>query len=135
MIWARINCCVHVGFILFLQILIHFGPNRMLCGMQVVFTGTEYSFGDLSIIAGGTIRRTNDLQQMGAFVCFKHKEGCMISGVQRALDSMKMFLFEALKGQHCDAKFSEVKPALLKSMGNYHTACHEALCFHQIASR
>lgn len=106
-----------------------------IVSLQVVFSGTEYSFGDMAIIAGGVMRRTNDLQQMGAFVCFKHKQGSMISKVQPALDSMKLFLFESLKGLQCDVRFSEVKPAKVKTMGNYYTPCHEALCFHHIASR
>jgi hypothetical protein len=104
-------------------------------GLQVAFSGTEYSFGDLSIITGGTMKRTNDLQQMGAFVCLKHKEGCMITRVQPAIDSLRAFLYESLKGLQSDTKFTEIKPASLKTMGNYYTACHEALCFHQIASR
>ena len=105
------------------------------CGMQVAFSGTEHSFGDLSIITGGAMRRTNDLQQMGAFVCIKHKEGGMISRVQPAIDSLRLYLQEALRGLHADAKLTEVRPPSLKAMGNYYTACHEALCFHQIASR
>lgn len=81
------------------------------------------------------MRRTNDLQQMGAFVCFKHKEGCMITRVQPAIDSLRLYLQEALRGLQSDAKLTEVRPASLKAMGNYYTECHEALCFHQIASR
>lgn len=106
--------------------------------LQVTLAGTEFCFGDVSIVAGGMRRRTNDLQQIGAFVCVTHQEGTMISRIEPALEQLTFLFFEALRGTQADAvkpsDFKRVKPVGWGRLGNCFTPCHEALCYYHVAA-
>jgi hypothetical protein len=101
--------------------------------LQVVFAGTQYVLGDLSVIVGGMTRRTNDLQQIGVFMTLQHHEGCMMSRLDSVLMELLKLVHETARRAISGLKYDRSAPPALKSMGDYYTPCHEALCYHQLA--
>lgn len=107
--------------------------------MQVMFTGTEYDMGDISVVLGRVTRRTNDLQQVCIFMSVWHHEACMLSRAEGILHTCAVRVRDALKslglGQEVmrSAEFRRVRPPMLQQIGDFFTPCHEALYYYHVS--
>eukprot|EP00892_Ulva_mutabilis_P012894 jgi/Ulvmu1/9978/UM059_0027.1 len=106
---------------------------------EVMFTGTEYTLGDVSVVLGRVTRRTNDLQQVCIFMSLWHHEGCMLSRLETVLHSFAVRIRDSVKvlgsGQELSklAEFRRVRPINFQQQGDFFTPCHEALYYFHVA--
>ena len=104
-----------------------------------MFTGTEYTLGDVSVVLGRVTRRTNDLQQVCIFMSLWHHEGCMLSRLDTVLHSCLGRISESVKlrghGKELSklAEFCRVRPFNFHQQGDFFTPRHEALYYFHVA--
>lgn len=95
---------------------------------QVTFVGQQHIFGDIALVTGAMLRRSNDVQPVGSFATVHHCACDLAVQARPMLDAFTGIFMDALKRQASDVRLVRVASPLLASLGGCHTPRHEAAC-------
>jgi hypothetical protein len=99
--------------------------------MQVAFIGRRHVFGDMALVVGAVVRRSNDVQSLGAFWTVEHSGSDLMRNAKPMLEAFAMLFVDTARKQTGDLRMTRVTPPALAALGDCHTARHEAMCLWQ----
>jgi hypothetical protein len=102
--------------------------------VQIGFVGHRHVFGDISLVLGTIVRRSNDVQSMGVFWMVEHSGSDIARHATPMLTAFaKLFInaFQQVASDSC--RFSRITPTALAELGDCYTPRHEALCLWKAA--
>lgn len=111
-------------------------PSKWWDKVQVRFVGYKFSFGDIKVLCGQAVRRTNDTLTLGTFMCVCYEACSLIDQAEPILADFWAILQESVlatfEGE--PLKLSSIEPPVLTLLGRAFTAKHAAALFVAAAS-